>query len=278
MRVRVYQFLLFAGDIVIFYAALALALLLRRPNLFSGDYYFHHVGFFSVILPVFLTISLVLGLYDFRQIRDLPRIIGESVLAFFYTFIASIIVYYSTSDFLPAPKTYLFLTLFFACAAGIYWRRLWMSWSSSSVFATKTVFLGENPVVAAMIADMEGHKYSRFKVIKPEVVTGWLERQKPEAAAQGKRFSELVDLIVMDADRPAADDGTRRILSAALEYGVPVWTHTAFYEDVYKKVPPQVVDQYNWMLTHVLPRRNDIYLRVKEISGRFAAALGVLVL
>ncbi|HPO44273.1 MAG TPA: exopolysaccharide biosynthesis polyprenyl glycosylphosphotransferase [Spirochaetota bacterium] len=278
MRVRVYQLLLFAGDIIIFYAALALALLLRRPALFNADYYLHHVGFFSVILPVFLIVNLVIGLYDFRQIRDLPRIIGESLLAFFYTFIAAIAIYYSTSDFLPAPKTHLFLTLFFSTVMGIYWRRLWMSWSSSSVFATKTVFLCGNPVVSGMIADMEGQRYSRFRVVKPAVVAGWLERNEPGTPARGGKLTDLVDLIVVDADKLGVGEETRRILSAALEAGIPVRTHTDFYEEIYKKVPPQVIDQYNWMLTHVLPRRNDVYLRIKEITGRFAAALGVLVL
>jgi exopolysaccharide biosynthesis polyprenyl glycosylphosphotransferase len=278
MRVRFYQLLLFIGDIVIFYAALALALLVRRPESFTGEYYLYHIGFFSVILPVCLIINLIIGLYDFRQIRDLPGIIRETLLGFFYSFLAAVTIYYFYGTVLPAPKTHLFLTLLFAAILGVYWRRLWMSWSSSSAFATKTVFLGKNPVVAAMIADMEGHRYSRFKVVKPELVTGWLGSHAPGAPVRGKALSDLVDLIVVDADRLGVDDDTQRILSAALEFGIPVWTHTDFYEDVYKKVPPQAIDHYNWMLTHVLPRRNDIYLWIKDFAGRFAAGLGVLVL
>lgn len=267
-----------AGDIVIFYGALALALLIRRPALLNETYYVHHVGFFSVILPVCLIVNLVIGLYDFRQIRDLTGIIGESVLGFFYSFIAAVTVYYFYGTVLPAPKTNLFLTLLFFTVMGIYWRRLWMSWSSSAMFATKTVFLGLNPVVSGMIADMDGHHYSRFKVVKPEAVTGWLERHKPGVAVRGKKLPELIDLIVVDAEKLGTDDETQRILSAALEFGIPVRTHTDFYEEVYKKVPPQSIDHYNWMLTHVLPRRNDIYLWLKDFSGRLAAALGILIL
>ena len=95
MRAGIYRLIFVFGDVAIFYLSLGLALALRRPSYFSDNYYLFHAGYFTVILPVFLGVSIALGLYDFRQLRELDDIIGGSLLASTYSFAASLAVFYA---------------------------------------------------------------------------------------------------------------------------------------------------------------------------------------
>jgi exopolysaccharide biosynthesis polyprenyl glycosylphosphotransferase len=269
MRTGFYKAILVMGDVVIFYAALAAALALRRPQLFSADYYLAHAAVFSYVLPGCLIINSVLSLYNFRQIMDLSGIIGESLLAFFYNFLIATVTFYFLGPGLPAPKTYLFLTLLFSMVLGVYWRRLWMQVSSSRLFATKTLFLGRNELIDQVIADLNTHEYSRYRLIKPEIFERW------ETAAKGRKLSGLVDLIVVAADKDEVDETSRHILANAVDSSVPVWTHVDFYEAMYKKVLPKSVP---WLLIHVRQRKHTVYLMAKSFFDSFAAALMLLVL
>ena len=281
MRAGIYRLLLVFGDVAIFYLSLGLALALRRPNDFSGNYYLFHAGYFTVVLPVFLGVNIALGLYDFRQIRELDDIIGESLLAFAYSFTASLMVFYAFGGLLPSPKTHLALTLLFAMTFGIIWRRLWMEMSSSGMFATKTLFVGNNPIIHSIITDLQSRKHTRFRLISSEVFERWLEKKSDRHSGIGhnaKTISEIIDLVVVDAEQAAPDPKAQGIISAAMDNGIPIWTHLDFYEELYKKIPLHVLNSPVWLLTHVLHRRNAFYTFFKQAGGRLAAGLLILVL
>ena len=269
MRAGFYKVILLLGDVVIFYLSLAAALLIRRPQFFSWEYYLAHAEVFSYVLPACLLINAVLSLYNFRQIMDLPAIIGESMLAFFYSSLVSLVIFYFLGPGLPAPKTYLFLTLLLTLAAGVYWRRLWMELSSSRLFATKTLFLGENPLMAQIQADLKSHKYSRYRLITQEALARWRKR------GGGKKLSELVDLVVVASDKDQVDALGSDILTYALDNSIPVWTHVDFYEEMYKKVLPGSVP---WLLVHIRQRRHTAYLMAKSALDSLAAGLMLLAL
>ena len=269
MRAGLYKFILLLGDAAIFYASLALALLLRRPQLFSWPYYLEHAAVFSYALPVCLLINAVLSLYNFRQLMDLPSIIGESLLAFFYSFLVSLAVFYFLGPGVPAPKTYLFLTLLFSLAAGVFWRRLWMEVSSSKRFATKTVFLGDNPLIRQITSDLRTHEYRRYRLIPREALERRLGRGGEE------KLSDFVDLIVVAADKAGIGERDMHMLTRAADHSIPVWTHVDFYEAMYKKVLPGSVP---WLLMHVRQRRNTAYLSAKTAIDAALAGLMMLFL
>lgn len=274
------MFLVF-GDVAIFYIALGFALAVRRPHSFSENYYLFHVSYFTVILPVFLGVNIILGLYDFRNIRDLPAIIGESLLAFVYSFAVSLGVFYAFARFLPSPKTHLALTLLFAMLLGIGWRRLWMAMSASGLFATKTLLLDDSPVKNSIINDLRQHKYTRFHLVSPEVFERWrgkVSNRRPGEGHRAKGLSEIIDLVVVTAEPALSDPQNREIISDAVDNGVPIWTYMDFYEEIYKKIPLYAVRNPVWLLTHVLHRRNAFYALFKRVFDALAAGLFMLVL
>lgn len=281
MRAGLYRLILVLGDIAIFYTALALALAIRRPDQFSLDYYLFNVSFFSAILPVFLGVNGVLGLYDFRQIRELADIIRESLLSLGYTLVAALGIFYVFSARLPMPKTNLAITLFIASVLGLLWRRLWMAMSASSLFATKTLFLGDNPIIHSLIADMKSHEYSRFRLVPMAVFERWQTQTAnrcPDPAHLRKRLFRIVDLVVVDSELAMSDPKIQGIITAAVDSGVPIWTHTDFYEDFYKKVPINAVRSPAWLLANVLHRRNAFYVLLKRLFDVLSAVAILFVL
>ena len=281
MRAGLYRLSLVLGDMAIFYIALGLALFIRRPLSFSENYYLFHIGFFTMILPVYIGINVILGLYDFRQLRDLPAIIGESILAFAYSLGISFGVFYLMGNASISPKTHLFLALFLATLFGVLWRRGWMTMGSSSLFATKTLFLGDNPLMNSIVADLRDRKYPQFRLLPPETFERWREKALKRPSGDGgkeEKLSEIIDLVVIDSEAALADQKSQAVVSAAMDHGVPIWTHIDFYEEIYKKVPLFIVNNPAWLLAHVLHRRKGLYVLFKQITDTCAAGLLILLL
>ncbi|MDP2865864.1 MAG: hypothetical protein Q8O90_06450, partial [Elusimicrobiota bacterium] len=76
------RFFLFLGDAVLFYTALALALMARRFSVIPFEFFLQHVKVFSVFLPVWAGVFYVIGFYDIRRINKLVNLINSSLISF----------------------------------------------------------------------------------------------------------------------------------------------------------------------------------------------------
>ncbi|OGR94286.1 MAG: hypothetical protein A2016_04500 [Elusimicrobia bacterium GWF2_62_30] len=154
--------------------------------------------------------------------------------------------------------------------------------SSSRVFATKTLFLGDNPVISRLVADLQSHKYNRFRLTTPEALGRWKKKSVVAQALAGgdtPKLSDIIDLLVVDAEPVLLNKEHQEIIAAAMDEAIPIWTHVDFYEDLYKKVPLYVVRNPNWLFTHVLHRRNEAYVffkRILDLGGAGALTLVML--
>ena len=86
---------LFLGDVAFFYAALALALMLRRFSSIPFDFFLQHVKVFSVFLPVWAGIFYAVGFYDIRRINKLVNLINASLIAFAVNLAAASALFYA---------------------------------------------------------------------------------------------------------------------------------------------------------------------------------------
>lgn len=96
------RIILFLGDSVLFFGALYLALLLRRSDIFSFEYFLNHLPRFLVIYLFFVVAIFVAGLYDFPQFLlkvKRMRAIGYVMMA--YLFISSTFFYLFPSNYTP---------------------------------------------------------------------------------------------------------------------------------------------------------------------------------
>ncbi|OIO01747.1 MAG: hypothetical protein AUJ51_07485 [Elusimicrobia bacterium CG1_02_56_21] len=275
------RFFLFLGDALLFYAALALALMARRLSLIPLDFFLQHVLVFSVFLPVWAGVFYVLGFYDLRRINKLVKLINTSIIAFAVNLAAASALFYAFYLQLGlTPKTHLFLTIFFLHILATFWRRLWTRVVLSKVLVQKVAFLGSNPLVEEIKADLRNSPHLGFSVVGIPQLGISAARSEGYWRPNGRCCGDLaakIDLLVVDAEdaeRSPAMEG--QLLSTAVMDQIPIITHLDFYEDLYGKIPPEHAAKSSWLFSNVLHQGNRFYSIFKRLMDILAAAFGLL--
>jgi len=275
------RFFLFLGDAVLFYAALALALMARRFSLIPLDFYLEHVKVFSVFLPVWAGVFYVIGFYDLRRINKLVNLINASLISFVVNLAAASALFYAFYLQLGlTPKTHLFLTILFLHLLATLWRRVWTRVVLSKLLVQKVAFLGSNKLVEEIKKDLNNSPHLGFSVVPlPEIQTDTVaEGYWRPNGRRGGELAEKVDLLVVDADdaeKTPAMEGL--LLSTAVMEEIPIITHLDFYEDLYGKIPPEYAAKASWLLSNVLHQSNQFYAALKRLLDILAAAFGLII-
>lgn len=280
MKAFLITFLIALGDILIFYAALLPALWLRRPELLTISYFLQHVHAFSFVFPLWFLVNSVLGLYDFHEIREFPALLGNSLLAFFYSLLLSVLIFYLFPIQLMTPKTNLFLALAFTYTIGMVWRRVCVRMVSSGFLVQRMVFLGENTLIRTMAEDIQTRQRSRFRIIPLyRFIRWWLKGKVAGQPFPHSLFKNRLDLVVVDPAQLESDPAFRdAVMSTAIAQDIPLWTHLDFYERLYKKVPSEHAAEPAWLFSHVLHRRAEVYFWFKRLADVLGAATLIVIL
>lgn len=272
---------LFLGDAALFYAALVLALMVRRFSLIPFDFFVQHVKVFSVFLPVWAGVFYVVGFYDIRRINKLVNLINCAMTAFAVNLaVASALFYAFYLQLGLTPKTHLFLTLLFLHTMGTVWRRVWTRAILGKLLVQKVAFLGDNELVTEVKKDLLQNPHLGFV----EVPLPALGPDASPAPAYwqprgpgGGGLAGYMDLLVVDAEdaerNPIMESS---LLSAAVLEEIPIITHLDFYEDLYGKIPPEHAAKPSWLLSNVLHQGNRGYTLFKRAIDVAAAAAALV--
>ncbi|HAH30749.1 MAG TPA: hypothetical protein DCL44_00360 [Elusimicrobia bacterium] len=272
---------LFLGDAVLFYAALAAALVVRHFGPIPFDFFIQHIKVFSVFLPVWAGIFYVIGFYDIRRINKLVNLINSALIAFAVNLAAASALFYAFYLQLGlTPKTHLFLTLSFLHVFAVIWRRIWTRFFLSKLLVQRVSFLGTNSLLEEICKDLQKNPHLGF------VVTPLPDLKAKDAQSEaywrpdGRRGGELaqkIDLLVVDADDAEKNPMVESLLlSTAVMEEIPIITHLDFYEDLYGKIPPEYAAKPNWLLSNVLHKNNALYAVIKRGMDIVAASFVLL--
>jgi len=261
--------MLFLGDAVLFYAALAAALVLRRFGLVPFAFYVEHVKVFSLFLPVWVCVFYVVGFYDIRLINKLVSLINSALIAFAVNLSVSAAAFYLFSIELGiTPKTHLLLTLALFHIAAPLWRRVWTRASLSKFLAQRVAFLGGGVLIEEIKNDLRSTPQLGFVVTPlPELGVNDAPREGfwRFRGMRGGELAARIDLLVANAgdseNDPVVDSPA---FSAAVIQGIPIVSHLDFYEDLYGKIPPEYAARPGWLLSNVLRKRSNIYPGIKR--------------
>ena len=274
------RFLLFVGDLALFYAALGLALLVRRFSAVPWDFFLEHVRVFSVFVPVWAAVFYVVGFYDLRRINRLVNLINTSLLAFAVNLAAASAMFYAFYLQLGlTPKTHLVLTLFFLHLFATLWRRIWTRVVLGRLLLQKVAFLGSNTLIEEIKQDLARFPHLGFTVVPlPDLAAA--ETSEGYWRPNGRCCVDMatkIDVLVVDAEdaenRPVVGG---LLLSTAVMEQVPIITHLDFYEDLYGKIPPEHAAKPSWLLSNVLHRENRFYSVLKRVLDVAGASAGLL--
>lgn len=277
------KFLIFLGDVVIVFSALALAIFIRRPGYFSVDYYNFNLGFFVFIFPLWFLVYYILGLYDLRHINRSANLTREVIISFFVNMILSVGVFYTVfyKNAINTPKTNLLIAAFLTGIFILLWRRLWVKNLLVKALNEKVAFWGDNELTEEVKKYLLKNPRLGFSPVRmPNLDTDtkgeclFFGREDLQSAGR-----KAVNFLVIDPRKIKEDPHTaKKLISLAVNCNIPVLNYLDFYEMLYNKIPPEYAGGHEWLFSNVLSSKNRLYLLIKDKAERLIALLLMIIL
>lgn len=263
------KFLIFTGDIFLFYLALVSALLIRHFDHVGADFLYSHIGAFSCYLPVWAAVFYSLDYNDIRRLNKLTTLINRMALGFALNLALSFTFFYLFSLYFGiTPKTHLFLAMLFFHAYTALWRRVWTKQVFPKMLSLRVAFIGNNPIIEKIKLDLQEHPHYGFTLAHLHGLNFQQALDGGYWAPRGRRSTAVreFDLLVIAAEAIDRNKELDKVLlaTAAMEE-VPVITHLDFYEDLYGKIPPEHAAKLSWLLGNAINKNNRFYGKVKRV-------------
>ncbi len=261
MKVR--QFTLLIGDILLLYGALFLTILVRygRVTPYLLDV---HLGPFSVVFIIWLVLFYSAGWYDIRALRRKMVLFETIAVTLLVGFGLAIIVFYSIPYFHIAPKTNLAIfTAIFAVLAFI-WRLLLGAFAQTP--REKVLLLGTSAEADELTDFLEGNPAVGYKI------QVWLKNAADvEAGKLGEMIARENISTVVVLGALEGKEGISAALYKNLGWGMEIMPFAEFYELVLGRVPLGELRE-EWFFENIT-RRHRGYNFLKRGTDILAAAL-----
>jgi exopolysaccharide biosynthesis polyprenyl glycosylphosphotransferase len=283
---RLRSITLILGDILFFYAGLALTILIRYGRNEFNKWWFLHFIPFSILFIIWVIIFMIAGLYDSlsfsgnRQIKD--RIMRSMAAAS----LIGIIIFYIAPQFIITPKTTLIINLVIATSFIILWRKFY-GVLLASLAKNKVIFFGlsaETEKLIELLNQTPHLGYEPTSIILPDnlplnpsvsLPVFILNHNLPNLI-----HSQKTNLVVasMDIHNNAA---FIKMLYEVLPLGVAYMNFPQFYERITGKIPISMISEI-WFLENLAETEKTIFEIAKRafdiIAGLFLGVFAVCLL
>ncbi len=254
MVIKIKQFTLFVGDIILLYAALFLTIYVRYGHVTTYLVNAHLIPF-SIIFIIWIGLFYAAGWYDIQTIRNrfsLAQIIAATLIV---GLSLAVIVFYLVPYFHISPKRNLVIfTAFFAIFAFL-WRLI-----VAAIIKTprqKVLLIGSSADADELCAHLEENPHLGYKIqIR-------LPRPSP---AELKSLGDLIARESIGTIVLLGEEQTKNHVTASLyknlSAGIEIVPFVDFYEMIFNKVPLGELRE-EWFLENI-SRRHRAYNAVKR--------------
>lgn len=262
MRVR--QFILILGDIILAYIALVLTVLLGFWENFNWEILWQHFIPFSLLYFFWLVIFYIFGLYDLNLIRPKIEFLLRTIESFLICLLLGAAFFYMIPLFEITPKVNLLINITIFTIFIFVWRRLFCV-LFSSVYQQNIAFLGKNRLAEMLAKEFQSQPHLGYKFVK------FLDIRK-SLMPQLKR--KKIDTLIM------VEDITENLklaeeLYKSLPLKINLMDFSEFYELIFKKIPIDFID-YSWFLKNLKEGKKKIYDNIKRIEDIILANLIII--
>lgn len=271
-------FLLFSGDIAIFYIALWATLTARYWTFPGRDILYNHLVPFTLLFAAWVVVFFIAGLYEKHTIifkRSLLSLITYSMVV---NILLAAVFFFLVPFFGIAPKTNLAIYLAFAIILIPLWRVV--------VFPTlmpkkrqKALLIGNGPEVEELITEVNNNERYNFEFVRLLGTNDLL--QTPHVAKRVKEVAEEDAISIIVADAHSKDLSPVLPLIFGQSFLERRWSFVDFsevYEDIFDRIPLSKLE-YGWFLAHTRRTERlayDLAKRAIDIGG--AMVVGVVLL
>ena len=268
-RINKKVLLILTGDIILFYTALYMALVIRYGYNLPSDIITNHITSFSIIFALWLIIFGASGFYDLRSMKNekvflyrLLRVMGINIIAaitIFYLFPLAI-----------EPRRNLFIIASLGAIAIFAWRYFFNLLIIRTAI-TRVIFMGFNTEMVALAGFLLrhpqlGHKPVAFishheqpLVLTPDIVH--IPLNHPQLARTIKDTKP--DIIIIS---PEMKDNkmTVNVLLSLIPLGISVAEFPAFHEAMTGKIPLSLIEEV-WFLENLIGIKKRAYEFLKRL-------------
>ncbi|MEK9209492.1 MAG: sugar transferase [Patescibacteria group bacterium] len=263
------KFILFLGDLVIFYLGLFLTLAIRYQTSFSSKIWqIHQAPFFFVYL-FWVLIFYISGLYDLKKFYSLKAGFGQTAKAMVISLMIAILIFYAVPSFKITPKTNLIINGVIAGFLVLFWRKAFWNLASKAS-KIKILFFGYSDEAKTLINSFKTHPHLGYEVAA--IMARPVEGDLKEIIKQNN-----VQLIV--ASREIMNDANAsKHLYQALLSGTSIKELSDFYEEIMEKIPVSIITE-TWFLDNLFEINKRAFRFFKRIFDViFSIILGSITL
>ncbi|MCU0679414.1 MAG: sugar transferase [Planctomycetes bacterium] len=279
MNLGLKKIILLAGDIILLYASLYLALLIRYGEQPSPEIWQKHLWPFSLIFLAWLIIFYIADLYNLRLAVNNSAFFRLGLRSIIIAGLLSAVFFYLNPNINIAPKTNLAIFIFVFALLFFFWRRLY-NWSLGYYLPKEQVLLiGYNGQVKGLVHALAKNPHLGYRItaviadsadetLNVPIISDW---------RQIKEFirDKHVTTIVLASDLRQSPE-LRSELFSCLPLKIEFVSLPDFYEKITGKVPIEAITQL-WFLEKMNERGKRWFDAVKRAYD-IIIALGLLAL
>jgi exopolysaccharide biosynthesis polyprenyl glycosylphosphotransferase len=274
---RLKQLSILLGDIVIFYAALLAAVLLRS-RLSPLQEFLVLLPHFTIIFSISIVVMFIAGLYDISQFKH-RRLYQRVITAAITTFITGVLYFYLRTTLVIAPKTILAVASILSFVFIALWRKIQGHYLSTTNWQTRVVFAGCNEQIDSLIKFLAerpelGHRVVGVILKNNQTLSPSLSALNIPIVSKIQELSShqaFPDLIVLSPE-VNHDKDLLNDLYAHMAYQFETVELSDFFETVFNRVPPFIFSE-GWFLTNLHEHTNKIYDRFRILVDYACAFL-----
>lgn len=234
-----YIWYLITGDLVCFYLALYLAIVIRSLGLPDTDYLALHFLPFTIIFLVWILVMYITGLYDLRSFVFREQLARLLINAQLVNSGIVILVFYFIPAFLIAPKTTLILDLILTLVLLFAWRSLYVR-SAGSQEHERAIIVGSGTVADELRSILKRVPYFGLTIVE----------KNPS-------------VVVIDLNDPSTETMHADFIKELFS-GVRFVDMQHLYEEITGRVPlPLISDR--WVLENISLQPKPIYTVLKRL-------------
>jgi exopolysaccharide biosynthesis polyprenyl glycosylphosphotransferase len=245
---RLKQIILFIGDLVLLYAALATMLFLRYGKAGFVEHWTDHLLPFSVLFIAWLFVFWLFDFYRERTFVNYNAIANRVMTATATGVVSSIVLFYLFQDFFRlTPKTNLILFAVIIAVLEYGFRSLFLSFARFR--PQPAVVIGDSSEIRELLAYLKTHPHAGYHA------AAWIEKMTPEKILnlpETLKATHSRTIIIQPA--LTKDPATIRALYNLLPLGITIINFTDFYELLFERVPLAELEE-GWFIEHVTTRR-----------------------
>jgi len=282
---RTKKFILLIGDILILYASLVIALIIRYRGL-DLSILRSHLMPFSIIYLIWLIIFYIHNLYDLDIAKNNIEFSSALIRALIIGGLLSVVFFYLAPNFAfnaITPKTNLFLNILVFIVLFYGWRYLFNFLAGSLKLKMNTAIIGYSPQVVDLAHEIIKNPQLGYKL---KIIVKNHEKTERNDLSGIKIFEGVKNLReILEQEKITVAIVTPEIyqspdliqnLFECIRYKIDFINLPEFYEVLTKKVPLAAINQI-WFLENISQRHKVSYEVSKRIFDLVFASIFAII-